>query len=210
MFTLIKREIEDHIAWFLAAGLFSAFLAAIWISLVSRRGSDGPPVTALAALFPTTLVVVFGFCAMGASQMHMDRTRKISAFLSTLPVTRGRILIARIVTGILAILVLLVPLAVTAAVLSRLFAPPHPVYPAFVAEIFTVIFLMGFACYCLGLQTGWSSSKVIPTLGSLLLTFILVPLILIKGFGAHIVVILLLFIVASLIRTWHRFISTSF
>lgn len=210
MFTLIKREIEDHIVYFLGAALFSAVLVAVIVSMVYHHESEVTLIAALSLLFPTTLVVVFGFCAMGASQMHTDRTRKISAFLSTLPVTRGRILIARIVTGILAILVLLVPLAVMAEILLRRFVPPYLVYPTFVAEIFTVIFLMGFACYCLGLQTGWSLSKVIPTLGSLLLTFILVPLILIKGFGAYMVVILLLFIVACLIRTWHRFMSTSF
>jgi hypothetical protein len=68
---------------------------------------------------------------------------------------------------------------------------------------------MVFACYCLGLQTGWNSGKIIPTLGGIALTCIFVPLIIVKGFGLHIVVILVLFIVASLIRTWHTFMSTS-
>jgi len=72
-----------------------------------------------------------------------------------------------------------------------------------------VVFLMAFACYCIGLQTGWNSSPVTPSLGALFLTCILVPLILIKGFGVHIVVILVLFIIASLIRTWHTFMTTS-
>jgi len=116
-------------------------------------------------------------------------------------------LLARIITGILAILTLLVPLTITAVVLLRLFTPPIPMYPGLVSEIFIATFLMAFACYCLGLLAGWNSSKIIPTLGGLVLTCILVPLVLVNGL--HIVVILLLFIIASLMRTWHTFMSTS-
>jgi len=209
MFTLIKREIEDHIAYFLAAVLFSAIFIAIAVSLTYNEDREGPSPAALALLIPTIIVAVFGFCAMGASQMYIDRTRKISSLLSTLPVTRGQILIARIITAVLAMLVLLLPLAVTAAILLRLFPPPYPIYPHYVAEIFTAIFLMGFACYCLGLQLGFSSGKVAPTLGALVLTIILVPLIIIKGFWGHTVIILLLLIFASLTRTWQKFTSTS-
>ncbi len=155
------------------------------------------------------VIVIFGICAMGASQMYLDRTRKISAFLSTLAVSRGRILIARIITGILVILTLLVPLTITAVTLLRLYVSPVLIYPGMVFEIFVAVFLMAFACYCIGLQTGWTSGKIIPTLGGIALACIFVPLILIKGFGLHIVVILVLFIVASLIRTWHTFMTTS-
>jgi hypothetical protein len=68
---------------------------------------------------------------------------------------------------------------------------------------------MSFACYCLGLQTGWTSSRITPTLGGVALAFVLIPLLVIKGFGPHIAVFLVLFIAASLVRTWHRFTSTS-
>lgn len=208
MFALIKREIEDHIAYFLGAVLFSAIFCAIALSLTYHDDYEDPSPAAVALLIPTAIVAVFGFCAMGVSQMYTDRTRKISSLLSTLPVTRGQLLIARIVTAVLAMLVLLVPLAVTAAILLRLFPPPYPIYTHYVAEIFTAVFLMGFACYCLGLQLGWSSGKVIPTLGSLVLTIILVPLIIIKGFWDHAIIILLLLIFASLTRTWQKFTST--
>lgn len=209
MFTLIKREIQDHIAYFLGAILFSAVIIAISISLIYHYDSGNPPVFRIGLSFPVIIVVIIGFCAMGATQMYTDRTRKISTLLSTLAVTRSRILLARIITGILAILTLLVPLTITAVVLLRLFTPPIPVYPGLVSEIFIATFLMAFACYCLGLLAGWNSSKIIPTLGGLVLTCILVPLVLVKGFGLHIVVILLLFIIASLMRTWHTFMSTS-
>ena len=210
MFTLIKREIQDHIVYFIGAAVFSAVFIVISISVIHQYNPrQGPPVFSIWLGVPAFTIVIFGICAMGATQMYLDKTRKISALLSTLAVSRSRILLARIITGILAILTLLVPLTVTAVVLSRLFTPPVPMFPGMVFEISVTVFLMAFACYCIGLQTGWNSNPVTPSLGALGLTCIFVPLILIKGFGLYIVVILVLFIVASLLRTWHTFMTTS-
>ena len=212
MFTLIKREIEDHLVYFIGAGILSGILIVFSTLIVFHYNNNEPPVFVTVLWIPVIIVLIIGLAGMGVSQMYMDRTRRISAFLSALPVTRGRILAAKIVAGILAILTLLVPLTITAMVLLNLFSPPLPiysVYSGFIFDIFIATFLMSFACYCLGLQTGWTSSKITPTLGGVALSFVLVPLILIKGFGVHIVVILLLFIIASLVRTRHRFMSTS-
>ena len=210
MYALIKREIQDHIVYFIGAAAFSAIFIIISISVIHNYNPrENPPVFSIGLGVPTIAIVIIAFCAMGATQMYTDKNRKISAFLSTLAVSRSRILLARIITGILAILTLLVPLTITAVTLLRLYVPPVPIYPGMVFEISVVVFLMVFACYCLGLQTGWNSGKIIPTLGGIALTCIFVPLILIKGFGLHIVVILVLFIVASLIRIWHTFMSTS-
>ena len=209
MYALIKREIQDHIAYFVGAAIFSVVFIIISVSLTHSKGTEDPSIFAIGLGTPVATVVILGFCAMGATQMYLDKTRKISAFLSTLAVSRSRILLARIITGILAILTLLVPPAVTALVLSHLSNPPIPMYPGMILETFTISFLMAFACYCLGLLTGWNSSKITPTLGGIVLTCILVPLIFVKGFGVHIVVILVLFIIASLLRTWHTFITTS-
>ena len=210
MFALIKREIQDHIVYFIGAAVFSAVFIIISISVIHQYNPrQGPPVFSIWLGVPAFTIVIFGVCAMGATQMYLDKTRKISALLSTLAVSRSRILLARIITGILVILTLLVPLTVTAAVLSRLLTPPVPMFPGMVFEISVTVFLMAFACYCIGLQTGWNSNPLTPSLGALGLTCIFVPLILIKGFGLYIVVILVLFIVASLLRTWHTFMTTS-
>jgi hypothetical protein len=209
MFTLIKREIQDHIAYFIGAAVFSAVFIIISVYLIHNYDPRNPEVFIIGFGVPTVTIAIIAFCAMGATQMYLDRTRKISALLSTLAVSRNRILLARIITGILAILTLLVPLTIAVVILLRLYAPPVLMYPGMVFEISVVVFLMVFACYCLGLQTGWNSGKIIPTLGGITLTCIFVPLIFVKGFGLHIVVILVLFIIASLIRTWHTFMSTS-
>ena len=217
MFTLIKREIQDHVVYFLGALVLSAILVVMTISMIShyessqRKNYDSvdSELFSIGVAIPAIAVIVIGICGLGVSQMYLDRTRKISAFLSTLAVSRGEILLARIITGILVLLTFLVPVAVTAEVLLRLYVPPVLIYPGIVFEIFFAVFLMAFACYSIGLQTGWTSGKVTPTLGGIVLACIFVPLILIKGFGLHIVVILLLFIIASLIRIWHSIMTTS-
>jgi hypothetical protein len=68
---------------------------------------------------------------------------------------------------------------------------------------------MSFACYCIGLHNGWSSGKVVSILGSLILTGLFLPLVIIKGIGPQALVIVSLFITALLIRTWQKFMATS-
>ena len=207
MFTLIRREIQDQIAYFVGATVLLAILIALLIPAMYSDPNENFVFVGLS--LPVILFLVIGCAGMGVTQMYVDRTRRISAFLSVLPVTRSQILAARIVTGVLAILLVLLPLTVTAVILRRLLVPPIPIFSGLIFDVSVVAFLTGLACYCLGLLTGWISSKITPTLGALLLTCILVSLIPVKGFGLHIKTILLLFIVASLMCTWRKFISTA-
>jgi len=209
MLALIKREIQDCIVYFIAAVVFSALLAIVLVEAVFNYDSRNPPVVSIGLGVTLAAIVTLGICGMGASQMYLDKTRRVTAFISTLPVSRSRILLARIIAGILALLILLVPLAIAATILLRLFMPPIPMYSGMVFEIFTATFLLALGGYSIGLQTGWNSSAVTPTLGGLGLTCIFVPLVVVKGFGPEIMVILALFIGASLLRTWHKFSSTS-
>ena len=208
MLALIKREIQDHILYFIAA----IISAVVWVATLSAAAYNLGDIESgvLAALsIPTLLILVIAFSAMGVTQMYLDRNRRISAFLSVLPVTRNRILGARIIAGILAILIVLLPVTVAAGVLCRLLLPPVPGFSGVISEIATTVFLMFFACYCLGLLTGWTASKVTPTFGALGLNLILFTLVIIKGFGFEIQLLLVLIIAACLIRTWHKFASTS-
>lgn len=209
MFTLIKREVYDHLAYFVLVVVFSGIFIGVLISSAYEYDPRNPPVVSIGAGFVVATIAVLGFCLMGASQMYTDRTRKISAFLSTLPVSRSRILVARIITGILAIVVLVVPVAITAAFLQRVHSGAVLKYPGVVSDVSMVSFLAVFACYCMGLQSGWNSNKLAPALGGLLPTCVLITLMIIKGFGLYIMVMLVLFIAACLVRTWHKFMSTS-
>ncbi len=207
MLTLLKREIRDNAVYFLAAALFAMALVITALSIAHNIGQKDVHIAALALLMPTSVILISGFVAMGVSQMRIDRNAKISFFLTTLPVSRNQILIARIITAILAILILLIPLAITAIFIMKIYPLPYPAYPAYVSEIFIAVFLTGFACYCIGLQLGWSSTLVGPVIGGLVFTIILGSMIVIKGFGPELWIILLLFITASLTRTWQKFTS---
>jgi hypothetical protein len=102
-----------------------------------------------------------------------------------------------------------VPVVVMNMVLLQRFGHLTPFDNKLFFDIFIVAFLVSFACYCIGLHNGWDSGKVAPTLGSLFLTLIFIPLVIIKGISPQALVILLLFIAALLIRTWHKFMTTS-
>lgn len=208
MFTLIKREIRDHIVYFLGAAVLMAILIAIVIVLAYQIGR-GDSIVYIGLSLPVIVILMIGFSAMGVSQMYTDRARKISAFLSILPVSRNQILLARIVTGILAILTVFLPLIATCMALRYLFAPPIPILSSIIYDIFIVVFLLGLACYFLGLMTGWTTSKIAPAMACLVLTFIISSMIIVKGFGLCIKGILILFIIACLTRTWQKYTSTS-
>jgi hypothetical protein len=209
LLTLIKNEIHDYIVYFFGALTFSVILIGISLSITYNYKPVELPLFSIGLGILVIIIVILGFCVMGAIQMYIDRTRNISAFLLTLPVRRGQILIARIVTGFLAILTFFVPATIAVVFLSRLLIHPIPIYNGMVFEISESVFLMAFTCYCIGLQTGWSSNKIIPILGGLILTFVLVPLIVVKGFGFHSNIILIFLIIASLVRIRHKFISTT-
>jgi len=212
MLTLIKREIQDHIVYFLGAIIITVILICLTVFMVYNivyKYDRGDSIVYMGSLLPVSVILMIGFSGMGISQMYTDRARRISAFISALPVSRNQILFARIITGILAIITVVLPLTITSMAMSYLFAPSIPVFSGMIFDIFTVIFLLGFACYCLGLMTGWTTGKIAPTLGCLGLTFILTPLIIVKGFGSSTKGILVLIIVVCLIRTWQKFITTS-
>ncbi len=208
MLALIKREIQDYLVYFIAAIVSSVALVALLSTAAFHF--DRPSWDLFTGLsIPMLVIFVIVFSAMGVTQMYLDRNRRISAFLSTLPVTRSQILAAKIVTGLLAILIVLLPVTIAAVALRHLLLPPLPVFAKLITDFVTTTFLMLFACYCLGLLTGWTPSKITPTFGALGLNLILFTLVIIKGFGLEIKLLLALVIAACLIRTWHKFTSTS-
>ena len=146
---------------------------------------------------------IFIFCGLGAAQMYWDRIKRTSALLATLPVTRNQIFTARITTGGLAVVMGFLPTVGTMMVVSGMIesssvAGVGPV-------IWIPIFIFCLASYCVGLQTGWTSNRIMPTLGSLLLSLILTGVIWIKGFELDAYLILIPFIACCLFRAWRTF-----
>jgi hypothetical protein len=203
------REIEDNRVFFIAAAILVVIFG---VSFGFYQFYDakyyGDFIVGFGSMI--SIPVTIGICAMGAAQMYWDKTKKISALLATLAVNRGQIFTARVIAGILLVIIGFVPLAVTiiTSVSSRI-GKNMPISSGLYLEMLIPLLLFEFACYCIGLQTGWTSNKVGPTLGALGLSVILIPAILIKGFGWEIYAILVLFIAVSLIRAWHKFSSAA-
>jgi ABC-type transport system involved in multi-copper enzyme maturation permease subunit len=207
MLTLIKREIEDAIVFF---ALAFAFVLPTIAALIYPR----PPHP---FGIPEIMYKILGFfvfmplvaAAMGAVQMRADKEKKISSFLTTLAATRGQIFAARIITGLIWILLLYVPLAVTDIVLLKVFPPAVVTDGGFLARIIITLFVCTLAGYSFGLQIGWSSNKLIPVLGIIFVVPVIASAAIIKGAGFQTNALLLAFAAAAIIRTSQKFFSTA-
>ena len=214
MFTLIKREIADMSVFYLITAIFMLILAGALVYKVVI-GWENNPVMGVPSMMYTTLGSFPSFilpliaAALGASQMNLDRDKKISSFLATLATTRQQILSAKIITGVLWILLIILPIAIADAVLLKVFPMAAVPDAGLLVRMFVTIFLCSMSCYSFGLLIGWRSGKLLSALGVILITPILVSLIAIKGFGLPSIIFFLLFISAAMIRTWQKFLSSS-
>jgi hypothetical protein len=103
----------------------------------------------------------------------------------------------------------LLPVCITAAVLLCISLPPFRFYSHTFLEISATVFLIALACYCLGLQAGWSMSKILMLLASLVFPPFIVTLVLVKAFGGQAMAVLLVLIVACILRVAAKFFSTA-
>lgn len=214
MFALIKREIEDSIVFFLITAIFMTMLVSRLIYRVAIGWGSNQVMGVPSVMYETFGTFPFIFlpliaAALGASQMNLDRDKKISSFLATLATTRQQILSAKIITGILWILLIILPIAAADAVLLKVFPKAAIPDADFLRNVFITVFLCSLTCYAFGLQIGWRSRKLWPALGVIFVTPILVSLLVIKGIGFETMIILSLFTTAAMVRTWQKFMSTS-
>ena len=211
MLTLIAREIRDNIVAMVLPCLVSAIGMALTIvfALAPFREALGIQGSFLAFTGMAIPVLFLAFGGLGASQAYGDRANRISSLLATLGVTRNRIFTARVLAGLLMVLMALVPLVVTTMVLLSMVMPPLRFYGWMPVEVSLTLFLAAAACYFAGLLVGWTTSKSWLLTGSVLLLVFPASLVVIKGFGPEAMAVLLLFIGATLWYAWHTFTSAS-
>jgi len=204
LFTLIKRQIVDNAVYFLAAIVVSAVLIIAIISITFSE--DFLDLSLYTIILIITAPVIFGIGSyiLGLIQMYSDKTSGVTAVLSVLPVKHGRLFLTRLITGTLVILTLLGPLAITGAILWELLGPPDWLFHNWLADTFIGISLMALACYCLGLVAARKAETFTSALRALLLVPILMLLIVIKGFGWPLLVVLLPFLAVFLFRCWKQ------
>ena len=215
MFTLIKREIEDNMAMLMLAAfatlIFTSTIVYVFYNIEEydvNRTLTGIPNAMFIVLAFYWICLALISAVFGAAQTYLDRSQKISTFLSTRATTRRRILSAKIIAGLLLILLSLMPFIAACIILLRLY-PPVVLDTTFIVKILTTMVLSSLTCYTLGLQMGWQPNKSTAILGSLLFTPVLLSVIIIKGFGFQSDFVLALFAIAMLVRTWQRFMSTA-
>ncbi len=213
MLTLIKREIEEAIVFF-------AINVAAVITIVSvltyhvATGQVNNPFFGVPSIvyetLPLFLLMPFISAIFGVVQMSAGKEKNTTSFLATLATTRKKILTARIIAGLLWILLVLLPVAIAYILLLRLF--PRAALPdaGFFIKAFTTVCLCNIACYALGLQMASGSNKQLTLLPAIAIVPVLLSIIVIKGFGAAVILTYLLFAIFAMVRTWQKFMSASF
>jgi hypothetical protein len=202
LLTLIKRQIIDGAAYFVAATVFATILSLVILIVAFKYNFYDllhTPFHTTALFIPLPLLIALSFCARGIAQTYTDRTKGISKMLSVLPITHSQMSLSYIISGIILIMNILIPVAITLVVLCALKRPLIPPFWELIRDICIGIFLMVLACYCLGLQMGCITETFTLALGALPLSAFLILLLLVKGFGIQLNIILLLFITASLL-----------
>ena len=210
MFTLIKREIEDSMAYFIIA-IIIAVIDIIVLLFAYNFNSNKPfNLTGLLDFFFIFMTIgLIPVCALGTSQMYYDRTKKISTFLSTLAVSRKKLFTAKILAGLIGVLFFFLPLVITSRMINSRFLVPIPTNIEMFNDIILTLFLGHLAVYSVGLLIG-SGNIRFPHLTAIIIAAVIIPLIMIKGFQTQALLMLTFFITISLIRSWQKFSKASF
>jgi hypothetical protein len=203
------REIEDNWVFFVITIIFAIAVSAliVWGQYYNEDYSWERDVkTAVwVALFGT-----MAFCGTGVAQMYGDKTKKMSALLATLAVSRLQIFAARVAAGGFLVLAGLLPIFVAMTVVSSALAQKTPFIPGPTFGMWAPLFMLCFSCYCIGLQAGWTLNKTLPTLGAIALSFVLMGLVMIKGVGPDLYAIVVVFTAGCLLRAWHTYSTAAF
>lgn len=211
MWTLIKREVKDNIIMFLLAIILSGICEAIVVSGFLRSYIQyipvGIPITAY-AIFPFFIISLSLLATVtGGTQMYLDKNKKVCAFLGTRAVTRRKLLSAKLVVGVIWLIVALLPLTGAEFILFQIKPRLIPVDYSLLIRIYTTTGLCALCCYLLGSNLGLERNRIIAILAGGFLTLVLISLIIIKGFGAETMLIYSLMSVVLGIRAWKIFMT---
>jgi len=209
LLTLIKSQLIDNAIYFVVAAVIAAVLVVAVIAVTLSEELTYLSSYALALILTTPIFFCIGSYAVGLTQTYIDRTIGISALLPTQPVRDWQIFLARFVIGTLVILTVLGPLAITGAILWRLLGPPQWLFHGWVADVFIGFSLTCMTCYCLGFYAGRRAEKLASALRPLPLTVIILLLVIIKGFGRPLLIVLVPLLVLLLFLCCKRSIGQS-
>ena len=212
MLTLIKREFQSSVLYLPIPAILAVFSVGPVVYEVAFVAAKYPPIGVPRIMYTTLrapmILLPLLFAILGATQMYLDRNRKISAFLATLATTRVRILLARIIVGLAFIVISLAPMVIADIILLRIYPRLAPVDLSLLIRMFLVILFVTIAAYTIGLLVGFRPVRFFPILPALLFCAPLLFLIVIKGYAVTTMILLLIIAAAALTRTWQNFTET--
>lgn len=202
MLALIIREIEDSPVYLLVTSVMAGAMIIFLLSYDKYsdhwRGDDVARATLIFSLASFLIFTAFGF-----SQMYSDKAKGISTFLVTHAVGRGHVFTARLIVGLLVHLLYYGAVTIAVLLLVRR-AGGHALLQEYTVNSAIDVFLLSFACYCMGLSIGFTSNKV-KRLVALVLTILLLSMIVVKGLGIEGTVLTSVVILASLVKSWSNY-----
>jgi hypothetical protein len=156
--------------------------------------------TVVLVLIGLPIVVGTGLFVFGAIQVYKDREQGIATILC-LSASHPQIVLARLVVGTVfaVILVALSALAITCGVITKLIQWPESLVPGGLIDLFVGSFEIGFACYCIGLMIGQNAESPGAAVRAWWLVLIPISLIIAKGLGRPLTVVLVPFVGISLL-----------
>jgi hypothetical protein len=189
---LLKRQITDDAPYFVG-GLAAAVIYLLSLAALGFIYPRGQLLHVTFVLIVLPAVAAVTFFVFGAVQARCDHNHDIAPLLTTLAARPRQIVAARLAAGTIFVIavVLVLGLALTGAITGHLIQWPDSLFPAGLYDLLAGLVLIGFACHFLGSMSGKDSDSAIRPLGMLPLAWMVASLIIVKGFGYPLAIILI-------------------
>ncbi len=202
---LVKREIEDHAIHYGLAVVMGCI--ASLIIYVLYKAADAADRSLMEDVFEHPMMGVFPcFMILGAMllahvQIAGDRRARVSTFICTLTPTRGQLLIAKWISGLVWILLAVGPVLLTLALKGGQMG----LYIPLVKTVMTGIIVMQVTGYAVGQQIGLVEKKGRALMVGGLFLCLMGSLLVIKGLAMPCYALLAALTVALCVRAWWTF-----
>jgi hypothetical protein len=202
---LVKREMRDHAIHFglafLMGCLGSAIIYVVYRTADARGRLLFGDLTSLFFIGLLPCFMVLDVTSLARVQIAGDCGAKVSAFMCTLTCTRGQLLTAKWISGLIWICLAVGPLLVTLALKGEQIGQFAP----FIKPVMLGLIVTHVTGYAMGQQVGFLEDKgLILVVGALFLC-LLASLLVIKGLAIPCYGLLAFLTVALCVRSWWAF-----
>jgi hypothetical protein len=213
MMTLIKREIQDAWVMFGLGGLLVlAVNLPVWYTFC-RDYADVPSlgVPGIVRSAFTLAIAPMSFISLGLGMLQswLDQTRKVSAFLATLAVSREQIFLARVLAGLLLVTGMILILLLGFGLNMTFCRPVMPLNWTYIILGILTAFLLNTASYAVGVMLEQGKNRVAPAAATLALWYLVLWLALMKIDLGQLVLMLLAITAAVLWVARRRFLAAA-